>query len=247
MIIFPAIDIMDGKCVRLHKGDFGTVEQVAQNPLDTAKGFEADGAVYLHTVDLDGAKYGKLCNAPIYLDIARHTGLKVEVGGGIRDRAAIEYYLQNGVYRVILGSAAVKNPQLVKESITAYGREHIVVGIDAKNEMVATEGWLDTSSVHYIELSRQMEQLGVQTIIYTDISKDGTLSGPNFEQLDALNRAVSCDIVASGGIHLLNDIKQLCDLNLYGAICGKSLYKGTLNLKEAVAHAAATTYRKGRE
>lgn len=234
MIIFPAIDIMDGSCVRLHKGDFGTVEKVAENALETAKGFAADGAEYIHTVDLDGAKHGRLCNAPIYLDIAKNTPLKVEVGGGIRDRAAIEYYLQNGVYRVILGSAAVKNPALVKESVEAYGAQHIVVGIDAKNGMVATEGWLDTSGVHYIELAKRMEQMGIKTIIYTDIAKDGTLSGPNFEQLDALNQAVSCDIVASGGIHVLDDIKRLYDLGLYGAICGKSLYQGTLSLKEAI-------------
>ncbi len=245
MIIFPAIDIKDGNCVRLHKGDFGTVEKVAENPLVTARSFEAAGAEYIHTVDLDGAKEGKLCNAPIYLDIAKNTGLKVEVGGGIRDRAAIEYYLQNGVYRVILGSAAVKNPALVKEAIDAYGSEHIVVGIDAKNEMVATEGWLDTSKVHYIELSKQMEQMGVTTIIYTDISKDGTLSGPNFEQLDASNRAVSCDIVASGGIHVIEDIKRLCELDIYGAICGKSIYKGTLSLEEAVGYSKTVVYRKG--
>ncbi len=245
MIIFPAIDIKDGNCVRLHKGDFDTVEKVAENPLVTAKSFEEAGANYIHTVDLDGAKYGKLCNAPIYLEIAEKTGLKVEVGGGIRDRAAIEYYLDHGVWRIILGSAAVKNPTLVKESVAAYGADRIVVGIDAKNEMVATEGWLDTSALHYIELAKQMEQMGVKTIIYTDISKDGTLSGPNLAQLDALNRAVSCDIVASGGIHVIEDIKALCDLDLYGAICGKSIYKGTLSLKDAVAYANTVTYKKG--
>lgn len=235
MILFPAIDIKDGSCVRLHQGDFGTVEKVAEDALVTAQNFEAEGASHIHMVDLDGAKSGKLINAPIYLDIAKNTSLKVEVGGGIRDRAAVEYYLQSGVYRVILGSAAVNNPKLVEESVKAYGSERIAVGIDAMHEMVATEGWLVSSSVHYIELAKRMEQMGVQTIIYTDISKDGTLSGPNLVQLEAISCAVNCDIVASGGIRDIEDVKRLAELDLYGAICGKSLYQGTLSLREAIA------------
>ncbi len=234
MIIFPAIDIQDGKCVRLYKGDFSTVSQVAESPLSAARAFEAAGAEYLHAVDLDGAKEGKRCNEQIYCALARDTRLKVEVGGGIRDRAAIEFYLQNGVWRVILGSAAVSNPAFVKEAVGAYGAQRIVVGIDAKDEYAATAGWLEISQKHYLTLAKEMEDCGVKTIIYTDISKDGTLSGPNLEQLDRLNRAVSCDIVASGGIRSLADIQALTGLGLYGAICGKSLYAGTLSLEKAI-------------
>ena len=196
------------------------------------------GPKWLHMVDLDGAKDAARVNREIFLSVAAGTGLKVEVGGGIRDMAAVEDYLSHGIERVILGSAAVKNPAFVKEAVKAYS-SHIVVGIDAKDERVACEGWLDVGEVHYLDLARAMEQIGVQTIVYTDISKDGTLSGPNLSQLCAINRAVSCDIVASGGIRELADIRALRENGLYGAICGKSLYKGTLSLRGALAEAGA--------
>lgn len=233
MIIFPAIDIQAGRCVRLYQGDFATAEQVAEDPLQTAQSFAAAGARWVHMVDLDGAKAGAPANEPIFLQVARQSGLQVELGGGIRDRATIERYLQQGIARVILGSAALRSPALVREAADAYG-ERIAVGIDAKNELVAAEGWLQASQVHYLELARAMEQIGVKTIIFTDISKDGTLSGPNLEQLAALSQAVSCQIVASGGIHTLQDIQALASMGLYGAICGRSLYKGTLRLDEAI-------------
>lgn len=236
MIILPAIDIKDGSCVRLLKGDFDTVEKVAEDPFQTAAGFEAAGAQYLHMVDLDGAKDACMANRELFVKMASKTNLKIELGGGIRTMEAVDYYLSHGISRVILGSVAVKNPALVKEATAAYG-ERIAVGIDAKNGMVATEGWLDTSQVTYLDLAKAMEQAGVQTIIYTDISRDGTLAGANLEQLDAINRAVSCRIIASGGIRDLQDICALRDLNLYGAICGKSLYRGTLDLAEAIAAA----------
>ncbi len=233
MIIFPAIDIKDGSCVRLFKGDFGTVEKVAEDPLETARSFESQGARWLHMVDLDGAKDAVPRNAEIFLKVARNTSLKVEVGGGIRSMETVEAYLSGGVQRVILGSVAVKNPELVRMAVREYG-DRIAVGIDAKNGMAAVEGWLDASTAHYLDLARAMEAAGVRTIIYTDISKDGTLSGPNLEELAAINRAVSCQIVASGGISCLEDILALKKLALYGAICGKSLYKGTLDLSEAI-------------
>lgn len=233
MIIFPAIDIKDGSCVRLFKGDFGTVEKVAEDPLETAHSFESQGARWLHMVDLDGAKDAVPRNAEIFLKVARNTSLKVEVGGGIRSMETVEAYLSGGVQRVILGSVAVKNPELVRMAVREYG-DRIAVGIDAKNGMAAVEGWLDASTAHYLDLARAMEAAGVRTIIYTDISKDGTLSGPNLEELAAINRAVSCQIVASGGISCLEDILALKKLVLYGAICGKSLYKGTLDLSEAI-------------
>ncbi len=236
MIILPAIDIKDGSCVRLYKGEFSTVHKVAENPLETARKFEADGAEWLHMVDLDGAKDAKPQNTEIFCEIARETSLKVEVGGGIRSLETVETYLSRGISRVILGSAAVRNPELVKAAVKEYG-DKIAVGIDAKNGMAAVEGWLDTSAAHYLDLAKAMEQIGVSTIIYTDISKDGTLTGPNLQELDAINLAVSCNIVASGGISNLDDITALRKLGLYGAICGKSLYQGTLDLKEAIREA----------
>lgn len=233
MVILPAIDIKGGRCVRLLKGDFATVEQVAEDPVATARSFEEAGAQWIHMVDLDGALEGKRVNASVYLSVAAQTGLRVELGGGIRTMQDITYYLEHGISRVILGSAAVKNPALVKEAVAVYG-DAIAVGIDAKNGFVASEGWLEASNVHYIALAQEMERFGVKTIIYTDISKDGTLSGPNLQQLIALNQAVSCDVVASGGVTSIADIAALQEAGLYGAICGKSIYKGTLSLKEAV-------------
>lgn len=239
MIILPAIDIKDGNCVRLFKGDFSTVEKVASDYLETAKGFENAGASWIHMVDLDGAKEGRPVNTKIYTDVAEKTNLKVELGGGIRNLETIQEYLNMGITRVILGSVALKNPALVSSAVEKFGSEKIVVGIDAMNGMVATEGWLETSEVNYIELADKMISVGVKYFIFTDISKDGTLSGVNTEQLKALADATSgrADIVASGGVHTMADIIACKEMGLYGAICGKSIYKGTLNLKEAVEYA----------
>ena len=234
MIILPAIDIKDGNCVRLFKGDFNTAEKVAENYMQTALDFQNSGASWIHMVDLDGAKSAKPSNSEIFIDVAKNTNLKVELGGGIRSLDTVEYYLSNGISRVILGSIAVKNPQLVKDAVKEYG-DRIAVGIDAYDGIVATEGWLDKSEVNYIDLAKEMVLQGVKYIIFTDISRDGTLQGPNLEQLKALNEAVCCNIIASGGIRDINDIKLCKDNKLYGAICGKSIYKGTLDLKEAVA------------
>lgn len=233
MIIFPAIDIIDGKPVRLFKGDFSTAEQVAEDALQTAQGFVDAGAEWIHMVDLDGSVQKKRVNHQVFVDVANQTSLKVELGGGIRTMQDIDYYANNGISRVILGSVALKNPALVKEAVKEFG-DLIAVGIDAKNGLVATEGWTEGSDTFYIDLARQMEDMGVKTIIFTDISKDGTLAGPNIEQLTALNKAVSCDITASGGVTNIDDIIALKDKGLYGAICGKSIYKGTLDLKQAV-------------
>ncbi|MDE6103287.1 MAG: 1-(5-phosphoribosyl)-5-[(5-phosphoribosylamino)methylideneamino]imidazole-4-carboxamide isomerase [Oscillospiraceae bacterium] len=236
MIILPAIDIKDGNCVRLFKGDFSTVEKVASDYMETAKGFEQAGASWIHMVDLDGAKEGKPVNTKIYKDVAFKTSLKVEVGGGIRNLETIEEYLEMGISRVIIGSAALKNPQLVKDAVNKFGSEKIAVGIDSKNSMVATEGWLESSDVHYIDLAQKMIEIGVRYFIVTDISKDGTLSGVNTVQLAELSKATKgqCKIIASGGVHTIEDIKACKKLGLYGTICGKSIYKGTLDLKEAV-------------
>lgn len=233
MIIFPAIDIIKGKPVRLFKGDFSTAEQVADDVLQTAEDFVNAGARWIHMVDLDGSLEKKPMNKECFISVANKTPLKVEIGGGIRTMQDIALYAENNISRVILGSVALKNPKLVEEAVKEFG-SLIAVGIDAKNGFAATEGWTEGSNTHFIDLAKQMEQMGVETIIYTDISKDGTLSGPNVGQLVELNQAVSCDITASGGVTDINDIITLRDNHLYGAICGKSIYKGTLDLKEAV-------------
>ena len=234
MIILPAIDIRGGQCVRLYKGDFATVEKVAEDPLATAQSFAQAGAAWLHTVDLDGAVEGRPVNKAVFEQIVRHTSLKVEVGGGIRNMDTIAAYLDAGVSRVILGSAALSDSALVAEAIELYGSDAIAVGIDAREGLVQAQGWLAASMVHYIDLARAMTEIGVETIIFTDISRDGTLSGPNLEQLTALQKAVGGQIIASGGIRDLEDIKALRAAGLYGAICGKSLYKGTLDLAQAI-------------
>lgn len=236
MIILPAIDIKDGNCVRLFKGDFSTVEKVASDYMETAKGFENSGASWIHMVDLDGAKEGRPVNTNIYKDVANKTSLKVEVGGGIRNIETIDEYLAMGISRVIIGSAALKDPVLVSDAVNKFGSEKIAVGIDAKNGMVATEGWLEESDVNYIQLAKEMIKIGVEYFIVTDISKDGTLSGVNTEQLKKLSEEVKgkCNIIASGGVHTIEDIKACKELGLYGTICGKSIYKGTLDLREAI-------------
>ncbi|MBS5675138.1 MAG: 1-(5-phosphoribosyl)-5-[(5-phosphoribosylamino)methylideneamino]imidazole-4-carboxamide isomerase [Clostridium sp.] len=233
MIIFPAIDIMDGKPVRLLRGNFETAEQVAEDVLSTAKQFARVGCTWVHMVDLDGSLQKKPVNADPILQVVKHTPLKVEVGGGIRTMEDIAFYLDRGVDRVILGSVALKNPELVQQAVDAYG-DKIAVGIDAKQGMVATEGWTEDSKMDFIDLAKAMEKMGVATIIYTDIGRDGTLSGPDVQGLDRLNKAVSCNVIASGGVTTITDILVMKDKKMYGTICGKCIYKKTLDLREAV-------------
>ena len=233
MILRPAIDLHEGKCVRLFRGDYGTAEVVAPDPLTTALHFQEQGARWLHMVDLDGAKDGKPQNQQLIFDVVENTDLLVEVGGGIRDMGTVEYYLERGVSRVILGSAALRDPEFVREAVKRHGK-HIAVGIDALDGKVAAEGWLEQSQVDYVDFAREMESLGVQYLICTDIHQDGTMNGPNLVMLDRLNRAVHCHIIASGGVSSLLDIVSLYDLGLYGAIAGKSLYTGALDLRTAI-------------
>lgn len=233
MIILPAIDMKDGECVRLVKGDYATAHKVAENAVEAAQAFQAAGAKWLHLVDLNGAKAAEPVNSELIFKVLKESKLKVEIGGGIRSLETIDYYIENGIDRVILGSAALNNPALVAEAVKKY-KEKIAVGIDALDGNVAAQGWTETSTVTYIELAKQMEQLGVKHIIFTDISRDGTLSGPNLALLDELNRAVSCSVIASGGVGNLKDIANLLSLKLYGAICGKAVYTGDLNLKSAI-------------
>lgn len=243
MLVLPAIDIKDGTCVRLYKGDYSTAHKVAESAVDTAKKFEADGAKWLHMVDLDGAKDGKRVNSDLILQVRANTKMKIEVGGGIRDMEAVEFYLEHGIDRVILGSAAIKDPDFVKTAVKKYPSQ-VAVSIDARDGMVSADGWTDTSEVDYIELARQMEDIGVQYIIFTDISKDGMLSGPNLPMLDELKSSVKCHIIASGGVANLMDIINLTALNIYGAISGKAVYTGALDLKQALAAACAVEDKK---
>lgn len=233
MIILPAIDILGGRCVRLTKGKYDTAEKVAADPIETALGFEADGAEFIHLVDLDGARFGKPVNNEIYENIAKKVHIPIEVGGGIRNMETVNFYIEKGISRVIIGSAALTNPTLVKQSVEKYG-ERIAVGIDAMDGFVKTSGWTEKTTINYIELAEKMANMGVEYIIFTDISKDGTLEGPNLEQLAELKKSVKTNIIASGGIKNSDDIKALKDMDLYGAICGKSIYSGNLSLKEAI-------------
>lgn len=233
MVVLPAIDIKDGKCVRLRRGDYSTAHTVAENYMETALGFKSAGAEWIHMVDLDGAKNASQPNRDIFIDVAKNSGLKVELGGGIRSLDTVEMYLSAGISRVIIGSAAVKDPELVKTACREYG-ERIAVGIDAKDGYVATEGWLERSDVLFTDLAREMDKAGVKYIIFTDISRDGMLSGVNLTQLKEINDCCSCNIIASGGVHTLKDITDCKAMGLYGAICGKSLYEGTLDLAEAI-------------
>jgi len=236
MIVLPAIDLKDNKVVRLYKGEFDTVHQVADDPVSTAKAFYDAGARYIHMVDLDGAKDGVRKNADIVRAVAQSVGLKVELGGGIRSMTDLEEVFALGVYRAVIGSAAVSHPEFVKEAVAKYG-ERIAVGIDTKGGKVKTAGWIEDSGLDYLDFARQMENIGVKTIIFTDIETDGTLQGPAFEKLTALQKSVGCQIVASGGVSNNEDIRKLAGMGLYGAIIGKAYYAGTIDLAQAAADA----------
>ncbi|MGM9940393.1 MAG: 1-(5-phosphoribosyl)-5-[(5-phosphoribosylamino)methylideneamino]imidazole-4-carboxamide isomerase [Bulleidia sp.] len=233
MIILPAIDMMSGKPVRLYKGEFDSAAQVADDVVSTARSFEQSGAQWVHMVDLDGARTGKKENAAKIVETAQLLSIPVEVGGGIRTMDDISYYLDHGVSRVILGTAAVDDRQLLKQAVSRYG-EKIVVGMDCRDGYVCTKGWLNTSRIDYLDFAKQMESEGVQTLIVTDISKDGTLQGPNTQMLACLQETVSVNLIASGGIADISHIRTLCEMGIYGAITGKAVYSGSLDLKEAI-------------
>lgn len=233
MIILPAIDILNGKAVRLYQGDYNTAEQVALDPLNAAKEFETAGAKYLHLVDLTGARSGKPEDFDTVMKIVDSVDMSIEVGGGIRSLETVKMYLENGVDRVILGTAALNDKRLLVKATELYG-ERISVGIDAKNGKVSVSGWTADSDIDYISLASECEKIGIKNIIFTDISRDGSLSGPNTDMLKRLSESVGCNIIASGGIKTADDIRALCAMGLYGAICGKSLYSGTLSLAEAL-------------
>ena len=233
MELFPAIDLIGGCAVRLVKGDYAQKTVYSKNPAEVAKSFAAAGAKYLHVVDLEGAKDGGTPNLETIKNIVEKGGLLVEVGGGIRSEEVIKKYLDAGVFRVILGTAAVQNPAFLEEMVQKYG-EKIAVGVDIKDGMVAIKGWTEVSAESCFDFCEKLQKIGVKTIICTDISKDGLLSGTNLELYKELSEKFSVDIVASGGVTTLDDVKKLADMGMYGAILGKALYTGNIDLKAAV-------------
>jgi phosphoribosylformimino-5-aminoimidazole carboxamide ribotide isomerase len=238
MIVLPAIDLKDGACVRLYKGDFDTVHQVSDDPVCTALAFREAGAKFIHMVDLDGAKDGVRKNGAIVRRVAEESGLQIELGGGIRSMADVEAVFALGVYRAVIGSAAVTDPDFVAQAAAQYG-DRIAVGIDTQNGRVKTAGWVDDSGLDYLEFAKKMETLGVQNIIFTDIETDGALSGPSFARLAALRAAVSCRITASGGVSCNQDIRDLRAAKMDGAIIGKAYYAGAIDLRLAIEEAGA--------
>ena len=233
MNIFPAIDLYGGKAVRLYKGDYAQMTVYHDDPLAVAREFEACGASFVHMVDLEGAKSGGMPNFETVRRVAQQTGLFVEVGGGVRDMQSVDRYLRCGVSRVILGTAAVHDEAFLCRALATYG-EKIAVGVDIADGRVATHGWTQTSQYSCEAFFEKLQQLGVKTIICTDISRDGAMRGTNRALYGALSARYRVDIIASGGVSSLDDIRALRALNLYGAIIGKAYYTGAVDLKEAI-------------
>lgn len=233
MNIFPAIDLVEGKAVRLFKGDYAQMTVYNENPLAVARDFEAAGAKYIHLVDLEGAKSGETPNIEVVKAIANQTNLFTEIGGGVRSMQTIETYLNTGVDRVILGTAAVTDEAFLNEAVATYG-EKIAVGVDIKDGFVAIKGWTEQSAYDCHTFCKKMQDLGVKTLICTDISKDGAMQGTNRELYKELSATYDMQIVASGGVSSMDDVKALRAMDLYGAIIGKAYYIGAIDLKEAI-------------
>ena len=233
MNIFPAIDLYDKKAVRLFKGDYNEMTVYSENPIEIALDFEAKGARFIHMVDLEGAKDGTTPNLEIVAQVARETGLFVEIGGGIRSLETLEKYFECGVDRAILGTSAVNDEAFLVEAVKRYG-EKIAVGADVKDGYIAIKGWLEKSNLTLDEFFEKMQKIGVKTIICTDLSKDGAMRGTNLEMYKTLSEKYALDIVASGGVSTINDVIELRKMNLYGAIIGKAYYTGAIDLSEAI-------------
>lgn len=233
MFLYPAIDLYAGKAVRLYKGDYAQMTVYSENPAEVAKAFAAAGSRHIHLVDLEGAKKGVPANLQTIAKIIEAADLFVEVGGGIRDMQTIESYLSIGVDRVILGTAAVTDPAFLEDALKTYG-EKIAVGVDLKDGFVAIKGWTETSELTADAFFEKMENLGVKTIICTDISRDGAMKGTNRELYRELSKKYSIDLIASGGVSSLEDVEALAEMNLHGAIIGKAYYIGAIDLKTAI-------------
>ena len=233
MLIYPAIDIISGRAVRLFKGDYSKMTVYNENPEEVALDFLNSGATHIHLVDLEGAKSGETPNIDTVMKIKKATGLFCEIGGGIRSMEVIDRYISAGVDRVILGTAAVTNEGFVEKAVQKYG-EKIAVGIDIKDGLVAIKGWTETCDVGAFEFCEKMQKIGVKTVICTDISKDGAMQGTNHQLYRELSEKFSLNIIASGGVSSIEDVEKLASLNLHGAIVGKAYYTGAISLKEAI-------------
>lgn len=235
MILIPAIDIKDGEAVRLYKGDYRQKKTYSKNPEQIAKKFEELGVKYIHIVDLDGAKDGKRVNSKTIQRIRKCVKIPIELGGGIRDEETVDFYLNKvKIDRIILGTTALKNPKFVKQMIEKYTNQRIVVGVDVKEGYVSVSGWTQSSTVEYIDFIKQLEIMGVKYIIATDISKDGTLNGPNFDMYKEIEKNSNLEFVVSGGVKDIADIKKVAEMNYYGCIVGKAYYEGKINIEEAM-------------
>ena len=244
MIILPAIDLKDGRCVRLLRGDFATVHKVAEDPIAVANLFRENGAKQIHVVDLDGAKDGVRKNAEIVAQLAKVPGLLIELGGGIRNMEDLRTVFELGVHRAVIGSAAVTDPDFVRAAAEQYG-SRIAVGVDALDGRVKTAGWVEDSGKTYLQFAAEMEQLSVKHLIFTDIATDGALSGPPMERLKALRESVSCRITASGGISCNGDIPVLKEAGMDAAIIGKAFYAGKIDLAQAIREAGEQCWQNG--
>lgn len=233
MIIYPAIDLYDGKAVRLYKGDYENMTVYSHNPIEIARDFEAAGATHIHMVDLEGARDGTTPNLSIVRQVADETSLFVEIGGGIRNMETVQRYFAAGVDRVILGTAAVNDPDFLKAAVAEYG-EKIAVGADVKDGFIAIKGWLEQSELTLEAFLERMERLGIRNVICTDISRDGAMRGTNLELYRQLSKKYKMDITASGGVSTMEDIRALRRMELHGAIIGKAWYTGAINLTEAI-------------
>lgn len=236
MILLPAIDLYDGCAVRLLRGDYNQKTVYSDAPVSVAQGFRDAGAAWLHVVDLQGARDGTTANLPTVQQLVEQSGLLVEIGGGIRSAETVRTYLDMGVRRVILGTAALEDPAFVADMVTRYG-DRIAVGVDMRGGKVAVKGWLETADKDGVAFCRELEAMGVSTVICTDISKDGAMAGPNVDLYRRLSDECGLNIVASGGVSSIGDIRALASLSLYGAILGKALYTGAVDLKAALATA----------
>ncbi len=234
MKLYPAIDIKDGQCVRLKQGLFNDIKVYSDQPYTIAQEFECAGASFIHIVDLDGALKGRSVNADAIRAIVDSVHIPIELGGGIRTLDNIKEVLNLGVYRAIIGTKAVENPDFLREAVARFGAEHIVAGIDAKDGYVAIEGWEKLSDTTALSLANAMKEMGVQTIVYTDIAKDGMLSGPNIVQTKLLSEQTGLDIIASGGVSSISDLRAIEAAGIHGAIIGKALYENKIDLKQAV-------------
>ncbi len=244
MLLYPAIDLIDGQVVRLYQGDYSQKQAYGDDPLAFAKQFEKAGARHLHLVDLDGAKVGKPQNTAVIRAIAQNTGLFMELGGGIRSEESVQAAFTLGVKRVILGTSALKDPAFTRRMVEKYGKA-IAVGVDARDGKVATEGWLQVSETDSLSFCREMRQAGVRHIIYTDIARDGAENGANLAVYEKLCAIEGLEITASGGVSSLGDIQALRGLGLYAAIVGKALYTGAIRLEDALEAALEGTEQKG--